>query len=179
MIQNFILLLTLVVIVFYTYETHRLRKQSEEQTREIIKQKELSVRPFLRLTYVNYQEEIPLLGRKLLVLSNEGAGPAIDIRINVLNKVSGHIKNSEVTFLNIPVIRQGDTCNIWDSYLTIEPMQSTWTPMHYISPKEDVFNEYELEIQYTDILNQRYVAVIKTDKNYTDSFQIVEQRKML
>lgn len=179
MIQNIILFLTLIVLLWYTIETFRLRKQSETQTDEIIKQRELSIRPFLRVLFVNKQDKDDLLGRKLLVLTNEGTGPAININIKIKDKIKGPNKDAEITFLRISVINKNDQCNIWESYIEIIPMKSTWEKLHYISPGADVFNEYILEIRYQDILNNNYIAIMKTNIKHTDSFEIIEQKRLL
>ncbi len=71
-----LLLITLIVLSIYTYQTYRLRK-------ETVKQTELSLRPYVILT--------PAISGRRLNFENIGHSHAIDVSIDILHYLNAFI----------------------------------------------------------------------------------------
>jgi hypothetical protein len=72
-INDFLLLVTAVIVAFYTRETYRLRKETQRQVEETQRQTELQNRPFLII-------ECPRAGLDgEILIRNAGKGVAINV----------------------------------------------------------------------------------------------------
>lgn len=155
-ISTVVIILTLIVLVFYTIATFGLRKTA-------IKQTELSVRPFIVIDV--FKDSAGLSQR--LVYKNIGHGPAIDIQTEPFDKETYFLK-----FNSYGLIEIGETKNLnprgeGKDTLSNGLIQSVQTPG--FTPKDlderDSSLDLVLTIHYKNIEKVAYKTKVKINRN--------------
>lgn len=94
-----ILFLTFLAIIWYAWETRKLWK-------ETVKQTELNLRPFVVITYSENERKFKLI--------NLGNTPALNVKIDDVNLISGEGLNFDYVFPEIDLIPQKAKIDIND-----------------------------------------------------------------
>lgn len=97
-ITAYVLFLTLLAILEYSWETRKLRVQSEAQTALTIEHTELSLKPHLEIVFQ----------RAYFRLHNIGYGPATNIRINPVNVFLSSCPPIRLKFTCPPIVRKDE-----------------------------------------------------------------------
>ena len=89
-LSDVIYFVTAVILFWYTYETYNLKKIQSKQLREIRKQTDFDMKPYLRLRY-----EQDTSSQEVFEIINEGKGLAKDVRFERFNLTLG---DDEISF---------------------------------------------------------------------------------
>lgn len=147
-INIIIIFFTFLAILWYSYETLKLRKEAQ-------KQNITSIRPYLILQWGKD-------GR--LGIFNKGKGVVVNI---VLKYLSGENSVAEPPqFKKIPTM----SANIGRTYALLSKIED----FKYLDPGQYT---YRVEANYTDIERRSYHAIFETDLEYNDKFKILEQEE--
>lgn len=161
-ISTFVLTITLIVLIKYTYETCKLRRQSEEQT-------ELSIRPLIILKSI---KDIP--GQ--FAFKNLGNGPAFNIKVSEI-KAWGSDEAYLAYKCKCSVIK------VIDSHEEIGPLRWDIVDDNYIResnilPPDLTFPNYAddfIRIKYSNIIGRGYISIEKIENG---QIYFMETRQM-
>jgi len=153
------LFLTLLAIIWYSWETRQLKIETRRLSRSaasevqmLVKQNITSIRPYLRLQKAAVAHHLQLI--------NEGKGIAV-------NLTPLYRKDSkEIPLLKIPAMAAAPG--------------SITTSFVYDDFREEldpVVAEYKIEITYEDIEGRVYTAIFQSDNSFNDGFKIVSQKE--
>lgn len=171
---NIILFSTGIILVFYTVQTYFLRKEAHKQT-------ELQQKPFLRLKRKEVNEVARLLNIKPeqlipLEVINIGIGTAKNIHFVVETKHENfniNIKsidciggNGHAVQLQHNLRKGTNNIRIFNSNFHISEL------VEAITEEDDLI---KITINYQDLENNNYNAVMEYNLEYTDAFKIVSQ----
>lgn len=154
--QFIALLITAVIVAFYTRATKDLLKDSELRTRH-------ERLPFLRLQWSDKSRSIDYIGKDnleictSLQLVNEGRGIAEDIRIDPI-----HIGGSIVTLKNVTAMK-ADHGMTFLRYMPNSPR---------LLEKESYGVPFKLKIKFKDYLGKEACTEFSLDSRYNDGFRI-------
>ena len=140
-----ILLLTLLAIIWYAWQTRGMKKQ-------MIKQKELSMRPFIVLShYFNHY-----------ILKNIGYGPAIDIKMDniAISKIDEKL-TIIYSFKNVDIITAGETAALIICYENGNPAIDL--DQAVIMPRT-AGRSFDFKIIYHNLENKEYSTSGKLGK---------------
>ena len=177
LLQTVVLALTLIAIVWYTFETHRMQEAVGAQVETAVRQTNLGILPifvsvFGALQVENEREHLV----DVLELENIGNGVALNITVDKLEVELDYeegeelFENSAITFDAVMSIPPGQREIVPHKSETSKPgMQEVadagildW--MDRLKPERAV-KDYELTIRFMDILGNRYVQVIHIGKS--------------
>jgi len=165
-VQTFVIILTLLVLIKYTYETYKLRRETEKQIKFI-------TRPFV------------VINRSIngdnYVLKNVGNGVAFNVRIDDI--VYQSRKDKSKIIFRIPqykeLIMPNSEIPIKD-FLVIDPKSGESTNGQgmfdfnvLIGLSEN--NDLEIKILYNNVLGQEYVTS-ETLRNKNIELKIIEKK---
>lgn len=147
-----ILWFTALMIFWYSYETLRLRKESQ-------KQNTTSIRPYLSLLWRGEKRE--------MVIRNIGKGVAVDVDVKLLEYPRDLVGfDKGFVFLKIPALTPGgSTTEFLDNHRHFWPVMGS---------EEESF--YSLVFSFSDIEGNPYYAIFKANIGYNDKFEIIEQK---
>ena len=123
-ISNRISFLTLVVLFFtflelikYADETSRLRKESEKQTQELVKQTDFEMRPYLRLQFDNKTNK-ESDEKIVFTIANDGRGLAKGVTFEEFTYSSVDDKMTRLLIQSRPVISSGGSSTVSERELS-------------------------------------------------------------
>ncbi len=147
-LANLLLFWTLIVIFWYSYETLRLRRESQ-------KQNVTSIRPYLNLYWSK--------SRQKLIIRNIGKGIAVGVSVKLLDYPKDFYYDQAI-FHKVLALSSGggETGNFTDSHRLLSPMSGI---------------SYSIEVLFTDMEGNHYRAIFKTNTDYNDKFEIIEQKE--
>jgi hypothetical protein len=177
LLQTVVLALTLIAIVWYTFETHRMQEAVSAQVETAVRQTNLGILPI----FVSYIGALQVENERehlvdVLELENIGNGVALNIIVDKLDVELDYEEgeelfgNSAITFDAVMSIPPGQREIVPHKSETSKPrMQEVadagildW--MDRLKPERAV-KDYELTIRFMDILGNRYVQVIHIGKS--------------
>jgi hypothetical protein len=152
-----ILYLTLLAIVWYSWETRqlkietrRMRKWAEADNFLLKKQNKTNIRPYLRL------QKIEGVNGKLRLV-NEGKGVAVSLE---LGYKKGRNKVGE------------------GSITAMAAAPSSWTDIHKGEISLDPKDGCSIDVRYKDIEGHNYMAIFMVDTSFNDGFEIAKQEEV-
>ncbi len=136
----FALFLTLMAVIWYAWETRKLRM-------ETIKQTELSLRPFIVITF-----DPNASMQRGYKIENIGKGPALNVKIaNIVI-----VKNLEYIFNSIDLILPNEKHDIKGRIKVYESStENSFVFMSHFQP-ESADRSFDFIISYTNIFNDSY-----------------------
>lgn len=139
-IQTIVLVITLIALIKYTYETYRMRQESEKQL-------ELSTRPFVIINPSSNAEQYEL--------KNLGNSPALNVKIDDIN-VDGSLN---YIFSEIKLIPPNGACLIRDISIKV-PVDESLMERFNIGYLLNHSNTRTLRfnIHYDNLLGSRYIT---------------------
>ena len=151
---SYILLLTLLAIVFYSWETSQLRIQSKRQIELAQEQMELSLKPQLEIVFQ----------RAHFRLYNVGNGPAVQVRID--DKIVSParypvrlrficpsiIKKDECLPIELKVLKEDGSC------------EDGSTCLGFITPPL-AMETYDIKVRYENLMGKPYDRGLKIGKD--------------
>jgi hypothetical protein len=141
-----ILLLTLVAIIWYAWETRGMKKQ-------MIEQKDLSMRPFIFLKYHMFHYR----------LRNIGYGPAINIKMdNIAVTQIDERLTIKYSFTAVDVLAPGETADLEICYENGNPAIAS--DQAAIMPKTAA-KSFDFKIRYHNLENKEYSISGKLGKD--------------
>lgn len=174
-VQTVVLALTLIAIVWYTYETRRMQQAVTEQISLAVRQTNLSIQPVFTVHVGESQTE--LHNRRhldRLELENIGNGVALNIQIDIIflnlsYSVPTLLPDPHIIFERIVVIEKGARVpvehTIWANKEHTEGSNITESLdlMRELSPPR-AEKDYEMKVRFSDIIGNRYVQTIHIGK---------------
>lgn len=144
-----ILAATLFVLCIYTFLTHKLHRASVAQTRELVRQRRLSVLPSL----VHEVDQGGLQSEKKLLIRNVGNGAAVNVRMErVLLSID---QNSYFEAEPIGTIQPGESKEArGKTFIENEEFEDSFTLI--IHEKEAESRTYDIQFQFQDIEGRHY-----------------------
>jgi hypothetical protein len=170
-ISAFILWFTAIVVLDYTKETHDLKENSVRQIHEIRKQNDYEMRPYLRLQWVGNSNSI-------LQIVNDGKGIALDVKFSPIIFYDQREK-SEFKIKSRPLIVGSHGWSdisrkeIFEGYAGLLDENSTF--YGYLDSKINL--GFLVKVTYKDFEEHTYLAVFKSNEEYNDRFEILEQAR--
>lgn len=159
-IQAIAVILTLLVLVKYTYETYKLRRETEKQT-------ELSQRPFIIIGYTPHEATFKL--------TNLGHGIALNVKIDDVCLVrEGPVKLSYI-FPQIKIIPPDKECEIKDIKIDAngESRIADTFDLGALFP-ESAVRAFDVTIRYNNLLGNGYITSGKLGQETFD-FETIEK----
>jgi len=143
-IQAAVLIITLLVLIKYTYETAKLRQETKKQT-------ELGMRPFVIISYTEREDTFKL--------ANLGFGIALNIRIDDLSLIDNAGLTFDYVFPEIAVIPPNTECEIENIKTKINGKISDADKFDLgaLFPRS-AQRTFEVSIRYRNLLGEEYVA---------------------
>lgn len=142
-----ILFLTLVAVIFYTYETNKLRKETFRQT-------ELQLRPCITMRKSGED--------KKAVAMNIGHSPALNIEIEDIN-----IKNQVISFQRRNLLKPDKDRMVKIIKKNIEnpkeerKIEKIINDFPFFNKNDLPEGHYQLTIKYKNIENKKYRSILK------------------
>jgi len=171
-ITAFILWFTAVVVLDYTKETHDLKENSVRQIHESRKQYDYEMSPYLRLQWVGSSASI-------FQIVNDGKGIAVNVEFEPFSFIDDKEK-STFKIKSRPLIVGGHGYSdigreeIIEGYKGLLGKDSSF--YGYLGSKIDL--GFFIQVKYKDFEGHSYIAVFKSNPNYNDKFEIVEQKRI-
>ena len=155
-INSILIFLTLLAIIWYSWETLQLKKEAQKQNKT-------SIQPYLSLLIWFDKAR-----REKLLIRNVGKGIATRVSFKLLDWKGGYAVggfDKGFKFYIIPALTpKGSTTSFLDAHRHFSPV---------LGDKE---NYYSLLVSYLDIEGNYYYAIFKTNLDYNDKFEIIEQK---
>ncbi|MEW6455833.1 MAG: hypothetical protein AB1410_03845 [Acidobacteriota bacterium] len=133
------LILTLFVVLWYAWETRRLRI-------ETIKQTELSLRPFVIILFIEHKNKF--------ILKNIGNGPALKVKIDDIPLIKENKLYIKYIFHEIDVILAKEESEIKCEIKTNDSTLNISLFSHFFP--HTAVKSYNFLIRYTNINNELY-----------------------
>ncbi|MBD3359808.1 MAG: hypothetical protein GF365_03840 [Candidatus Buchananbacteria bacterium] len=160
-INTIILWITAIVILKYTKETYDLKKLSNKQLTESRKQTFLSLRPFIRLHWIERSEQIRII--------NEGHGIAIDVEVKFNHDNNGIIRRSIIC---------GERASKFYTDADFTEIENTRESIGDINTFKAKYSPdiitYSIDVKYKDITGNIYNQKFVADKNLNDKYRLLE-----
>lgn len=161
------LLIGVWIALWYANETFILRKTAQEQNR-------LMVLPILKIQLCDPGKLDSEGGRVLLVI-NEGMGPALNININPVK-----IDQYSIEFPIIASIKHGEVAKIFLEDIQTNPEVSTnHTLKRFLLDIRQHQNKFNLRVTFYDIFNIKREALFPANKISKEGFVIKLPQKEL
>ena len=176
-LQTVVLALTLLAILWYTYETRKMQQAVRRQVDVGVRQTNVSILPIF-VVYIDRVHTIvgPKDGhsRPCVEVENIGNGDALNVQIDtidiefendlvyetwpepkiIFDSVVSVARNTTVIIEYYPLYRKGDELVTDDR----------WNWINNLKPNH-AFKDYEMKIRFMDILGNRYVQVVHAGKS--------------
>jgi len=151
---SYILLLTLLAIVFYSWETSQLRIQSKRQIELAQEQMELSLKPQLEIVFQ----------RAHFRLYNVGNGPAVQVRID--DKIVSPARYPVRLRFICPSIIEKDECLPIELKVLKEDgsCEDGSTCLGFITPPL-AMETYDIKVRYENLMGKPYDRGLKIGKD--------------
>lgn len=170
-LQTAILFATGAVIYWYTKETFDLKQVQQKQLKEIRKQTDYEIRPFLRLQYNKDSNSI-------FTIANDGRGLAKDVVFeeNSMGPV-GHVL--KFTIASRPVISAGGHTNV-----SVGELKERCSGVICIGGDigrhigRYIGNGFLVKAVYADVVGRRYEVIFQSDLSYNDGFKVIRQDRV-
>lgn len=143
-IQATVLIITILVLIKYTYETAKLRQETKKQT-------ELGMRPFVIISYTEPEDTFKL--------TNLGFGIALNTRIDDLSLIDNAGLTFDYVFPEIAVIPPNTECEIKNIRTKIngEISDADKFDLGALFPRS-AQRTFEVSIRYKNLLGEEYVT---------------------
>lgn len=150
-LNDVLLFITLIVLIWYSRETMDLKKISNKQSDRMRIEHKTNLKPYLRLQKG---------GERNLIIVNEGRGVAVNLR--------PVYKSAEISreFLRIPA-------------MSAAPNSSTksFVPIGHGLELDPSVEKFIIEVAYNDIEKRNYIAIFQSNPLFNDGFEILEQKE--
>jgi hypothetical protein len=169
-LNNSLIFVTAILILWYTRETYDLKRISNKQLIETRKQIDLQLRPYLRLQWDSGGNQ------DVFDVVNEGEGLAIDVTFSLMTFYDQDVK-SEYQIMSRPLIAKSKP-----TIITTDELNNPANIVKGVSIKgylnDKLVDGFTIKVNYFDTENRKYRAIFSADTSYNDRFRIVKQGRI-
>lgn len=146
-INSFVLFFTLLAIIYYTYETFRLRVSSEKNVEFIRQQLELEKKKN-EPNIVAYFDNGANFQSIVLVLSNEGGSLAKDVKLKIEPQLDLGNTNFQKYFYDNAIFKDGIIIQARKKYIIKVGSTTIASPLY---KENKIPTKYKVEISFSDL----------------------------
>jgi hypothetical protein len=152
-----VLTLTLAVVFWYTVVTHRMQRAVVAQSRELVRQRQLSNMPALVADIKR------LNGADYLQLTNIGKGVAINIAIDDVEIRYPTLQPGHIEFNKVLMLPVGGTASVESDFFITSGDAADRNSLTFLGPHAHF--DADVNIRFQDIEGTNYLQTVRMGKN--------------